>query len=142
MNLSINSETNQLIQVLATKFTLMLIAAWYLNILKCIKQQIGVSKNTELFIKVWLIFVFLIAPISIIIPSEIRNDYFNIISLISLTGALLGLVSLYLLALNFGKVLITWNKPDYLLSLIIRLAVYPLSIWKYHEIIRENTNDN
>lgn len=107
MNLSINSETNQLIQVLAAEFTLMLIVAWYLNILKCIKQQIGVSKNTELFIKAWLIFVFLIAPISIIIPSEIQNEYFNIISLISLTGALLGLVSLYLLAVNFGKVLIT-----------------------------------
>ena len=142
MNLSINSGTNQIIQVLAAEFTLILIAAWYLNILKCIKEQIGVSKNTELLIKVWLIFIFLIAPISIIVPSEIQNEYFNIISLISLTGALLGLVSLYTLALNFGKVLIIWNKPDNLLSIIIRLAVYPLSIWKYHEIIRENTNDN
>lgn len=142
MSLIIKPDTNQVIQVLATEFTLALIAIWYLNILKSIKKEIGISRNSELTIKFWLILIFLISPTSILIPSETLIEHFNIFLLINLTGALLGLVSLYLLALNFGKVLITWNKPDYILSIMIRLAVYPFSIWKYHEIIRKNTKDN
>ena len=130
------SLDNLIVDLIVTAMTYGLISLWLYGILKVTKEKVGIEKNEELTIMSFLTILVIYPILSIFLFGDPLTGIPTGMIIGNLTFASLGLISIYLLTVNFGKFLRTKEIQDDVLTIFICLAVYPIGIWKYQDTLK------
>ena len=115
-----------------------LLSAWYLEVLKTIKDKVKIPRSRELTIKSFLVYLLIYPIIATAIFQKSPTEIPLTLIFGNISFAALGLTSLYFLSVSLDKYLLIKNaKTDKKMSFIF-LALYPIGIWKYHDKLRED----
>ncbi len=115
-----------------------LLSAWYFEVLKTIKDKVGIERPQELTIKIFLVYLLIYPVVASTIHMKSPTEIYTILIFGNISFAVLGLTSLYFLSDNLDKYLVKQNEKSDKLMTFIFLAVYPIGIWKYHDKLKED----
>jgi hypothetical protein len=127
------TQDNLAANLIVTTISNGLLGLWLYTILSLTKSKVGIPRNEELAVKYFLVLLCIYPVLSF---SLFANLSTMISAGLDLAYISYGLISLYLLSLNFSKLLRAKEILDDQLTIFICLGVYPIGIWRYQDCLK------